>query len=98
MICQMITDFESQKRYCLHHPDPILHAGRQLPDHPIIHSKVVASDRPGDPVEGCSNREIAEKLVITEGTVKIHVPNILAKLQAENRTQAAMIARRYGPT
>jgi DNA-binding NarL/FixJ family response regulator len=46
--------------------------------------------------QGCSNREIADRLVITEGTVKSHVSNILSKLQAENRTQAANIARRYG--
>lgn len=45
---------------------------------------------------GHSNREIAERLVLAEGTVKNHVSNILAKLQAENRTQAADIARRYG--
>lgn len=43
-----------------------------------------------------SNREIAERLHITEGTVKNHVSNILGKLQAENRTQAADIARRHG--
>jgi len=48
--------------------------------------------------QGASNREIAEKLFITEGTVKNHVSNILGKLQAENRTQAADIARRYGLT
>lgn len=47
---------------------------------------------------GASNREIAEKLFITEGTVKNHVSNILGKLQAENRTQAANIARKYGLT
>lgn len=46
--------------------------------------------------QGASNREIAEKLVITEGTVKNHVSNILGKLQAENRTQAADIARKRG--
>ena len=46
--------------------------------------------------QGQSNREIAESLVLAEGTVKNHVSNILAKLQAENRTQAADIARRYG--
>lgn len=46
--------------------------------------------------QGHSNKDIAEKLVITEGTVKNHVSKILSKLQAENRTQAADIARRYG--
>jgi DNA-binding NarL/FixJ family response regulator len=46
--------------------------------------------------QGASNKEIAEKLVITEGTVKNHVSNILGKLQAENRTQAADIARKRG--
>ena len=46
--------------------------------------------------QGAANKEIAQKLVITEGTVKNHVSNILGKLQAENRTQAADIARRYG--
>ena len=46
--------------------------------------------------QGLSNREIATKLVITEGTVKNHVSSVLAKLQAENRTQAANIARRRG--
>jgi DNA-binding NarL/FixJ family response regulator len=46
--------------------------------------------------QGASNKEIAERLFISEGTVKNHVSNILGKLQAENRTQAAEIARRYG--
>jgi len=46
--------------------------------------------------QGASNRDIAEKLYITEGTVKNHVSNILAKLQADNRTRAADIARHYG--
>lgn len=46
--------------------------------------------------QGLSNREIAKKLVLAEGTVKNHVSNVLSKLQAENRTQAADIARRYG--
>ncbi|MEO7020735.1 MAG: response regulator transcription factor, partial [Ktedonobacteraceae bacterium] len=43
--------------------------------------------------EGASNRKIAEKLVLAEGTVKNHVSNILSKLHIENRTQAAHLAR-----
>ncbi len=43
--------------------------------------------------EGASNRKIAEKLVLAEGTVKNHVSNILSKLHTENRTQAAYLAR-----
>ncbi len=46
--------------------------------------------------QGATNKEIAERLVLTEGTVKNHVSSLLGKLQAENRTQAADIARRYG--
>ncbi|HEX4715590.1 MAG TPA: response regulator transcription factor [Ktedonobacteraceae bacterium] len=42
---------------------------------------------------GASNREIAERLTLAEGTVKNHVSNILSKLHAENRTQAANLAR-----
>ncbi|GAC1350292.1 MAG: response regulator transcription factor [Ktedonobacteraceae bacterium] len=41
---------------------------------------------------GASNREIADQLVLAEGTVKNHVSNILSKLHAENRTQAANMA------
>lgn len=46
--------------------------------------------------QGASNREIADKLVLSEGTVKNHVSNILGKLQVENRTQAANVARERG--
>ncbi len=45
---------------------------------------------------GASNRDIAEKLVLAEGTVKNHVSNILIKLHAANRTQAANLARERG--
>jgi len=47
-------------------------------------------------VEGASNAEIAEKLYITVGTVKTHVRNILNKLCADDRTQAAVRALRSG--
>ena len=47
-------------------------------------------------VGGCSNGQIAEKLYITVGTVKTHVRNILNKLCADDRTQAAVRALRSG--
>lgn len=46
--------------------------------------------------EGCNNRVIAEKLVISEKTVKTHVSSILSKLHLEDRTQAAVYALRHG--
>lgn len=45
---------------------------------------------------GATNREIAEKLVISEGTVKNHISNILSHLGLRDRTQAAIYAREYG--
>lgn len=47
-------------------------------------------------VEGCSNAVIADRLYITVGTVKTHVRNILNKLCADDRTQAAVRALRSG--
>jgi DNA-binding NarL/FixJ family response regulator len=46
--------------------------------------------------QGIANKDIADKLHIAEGTVKNHVSNVLGKLQAQNRTQAADIARKRG--
>jgi DNA-binding NarL/FixJ family response regulator len=45
---------------------------------------------------GASNREIAQQLYITEGTVKNHITNILGKLGVRDRTQAALKARELG--
>lgn len=47
---------------------------------------------------GASNREIGQRLYITESTVKRHVYNIFGKLNVRNRTQAALQARRLGIT
>jgi DNA-binding NarL/FixJ family response regulator len=47
-------------------------------------------------VQGYNNAEISEKLYITVGTVKTHVRNILNKLCADDRTQAAVLALRSG--
>jgi DNA-binding NarL/FixJ family response regulator len=47
-------------------------------------------------VNGNTNAAIANQLHITIGTVKSHVRNILNKIGAEDRTQAAVHALRYG--
>jgi DNA-binding NarL/FixJ family response regulator len=46
--------------------------------------------------DGRSNKEIARQLTLAEGTVKNHVSTVLDKLQAANRTQAALVARERG--
>jgi len=46
--------------------------------------------------QGARNKEIAEALVITERTVKIHVGNILGKLNVANRTEAVVVAMKLG--
>lgn len=46
--------------------------------------------------QGESNREIGDRLALAEGTVKNYVSNILMKLHAANRTQAANLARERG--
>lgn len=47
-------------------------------------------------VSGASNREISRQLVITEGTVKNHLHNILDKLHVRNRAEATAYAVREG--
>jgi NarL family two-component system response regulator LiaR len=48
--------------------------------------------------QGLTNQEVADQLVISEGTVRTHVSNILSKLHLANRTQAALFALREGYT
>ena len=46
--------------------------------------------------EGCANKEIARRLMISERTARTHVSNILRKLGLSSRTQAALLAVREG--
>ena len=46
--------------------------------------------------QGCSNREISNRLKIAENTVRIHVSRILDKLQVADRTQAVLVAIHRG--
>jgi DNA-binding NarL/FixJ family response regulator len=70
-----------------------------------------AAGRPGQPgtpltvrevdvlrlvARGATNREIAARLFLSEGTVKNHVSRILARLDLRDRTHAAIYARDHG--
>jgi len=46
--------------------------------------------------DGQSNAEIGKRLFISEGTVKNHMTHILRKLEVDDRTQAAILAVKYG--
>ena len=45
--------------------------------------------------EAYSNKEIAARLEISEKTVKHHMTNIMSKLNARNRVEAALMVRRH---
>lgn len=47
-------------------------------------------------VKGASNKVIARELEITESTVKVHVQNILRKLELSSRVQVAIYAIEHG--
>jgi NarL family two-component system response regulator LiaR len=46
-------------------------------------------------VEGLSNNEIAERLIVSQSTAKFHVSNILSKLGVSSRTEAVALAVKY---
>ncbi len=74
----------------LHHPPKAAPTTDPLTEREMDVLKLVA--------QGMSNREIADKLVITERTVCTHVSNILNKRHLASRTQAALYALKEGLT
>lgn len=87
------------------HVDPNV-AGKlfaQLASTPAQHETTMVSDLSEREQEvlkllaqGLTNAEISERLFLTKGTVRNYVSAILEKLGVEDRTQAALIAVRYG--
>ncbi len=70
------------------------------PEYELVLASDPVTDREREVLElmvaGCTNVAIAQQLFITVGTVKTHVRNILAKLCADDRTEAAVRALRSG--
>lgn len=80
-------------------PESILSDSRER----SMSSPFIASDLTSREIEvlkliarGATNREIARKLVISEGTVKNHISSILSRLGLRDRTQAAIYAKEKG--
>jgi DNA-binding NarL/FixJ family response regulator len=76
------------KNFARHSSAPTLGGADALTDREVEVLRMVA--------QGASNPEIAQALFITVNTVKVHLRNILDKLQLHNRTQAATYALQSG--
>lgn len=62
----------------------------------LLEKESILSDREKEiatlVAQGATNKEMAQKLLITENTIKVHIKNILAKLELRNRQQLAVYA------
>lgn len=80
--------------------DVLQRVASESPPPPPVPAPEVLSSREREVLDllarGFTNREIAEQLVITASTVKVHVEHILAKLGVSDRTQAAVQAIELG--
>jgi DNA-binding NarL/FixJ family response regulator len=75
-------------------PMEVRERSRQYQPHPALTPREVAVLNFA--AEGLANKEIADRIGATSGTVKIHVQNILSKLGATSRTHAVTIAIQRG--
>jgi DNA-binding NarL/FixJ family response regulator len=71
-----------------HHSQPASNITADLTEREIEVLRLIA--------KGSSNKEISERLFLSEGTIRNHVSAILAKLGVSDRTQAAVIAIQHG--
>lgn len=89
MIARIILEKAQQKTHFIQSDD----------NKPPVNSSIL-SDRELEVLKlivgGCSNTAISTRLYITIGTVKTHISNIMNKLSANDRTEAAVIALRSG--
>ncbi|WP_132859881.1 response regulator [Shimia isoporae] len=78
-------------------PADLLRSESETPDHPL---KSQLSSREIEVLNGLcrglSNKEIARELDLQEVTIKLHVRTLCRKIEAKNRTHAAMIAKEAG--
>lgn len=78
-------------------PIDFMTANDDTPPHPLAHKLTPRELQTLKGLtEGKSNKEIARDLDITEPTIKLHMKTLYRKLDAANRTQAALIAREAG--
>ena len=73
--------------------EPAVHAVAAAVEHPLTPRELTVLSLVA---EGLTNEKIADDLVLSPGTVKLHVQHIIAKLGVANRTQAAVYAARKG--
>ena len=85
MAAKVVAEFARLSRKPVLTPNPVI---EPLSEREIEILRLIA--------QGASNREIASTLFLAEGIVKNHVTNILGKLEARDRTQAALKARDSG--
>ena len=87
----------------------ILMTNPNVSNPPVAHANGFRQDRiqPLTPRErqiallvctGLSNKQIAQQLTVTEGTVKVHLHNVYEKLAIRNRTMLALLALKLGVT